>query len=302
MNYEQKALVIGVGINLVSSIVGIIYFVITKSQALFLDAFISFILCISTIISLVVTHTVNKKDNEKYPLGRYAIENLFLVFRSILMLLIIAYTLINGVITIINFYIGKLDNDLNINFIDLLIYTILMVGSCVLITITYSYFNKKLEVKSEIISIEIKSSIYDGLVTLFATSSLVLFRYIDFLNPYQEIGDSITVIILSLFYLIMPIKELKKQVKVLTDKRNFEKQEKKIKELINLKYPFFDIYDVYAIHSEEIVSIYVCLFPSRVINSNEINKYFKEINEFLYKEYPSSKVYLILTKSKLHSL
>ena len=91
LNYEQKALVIGVAINLVSSIIGIIYFIITKSQALFLDAFVSFILCVSTIISLVVTHAINKKDNEKYPLGRYAIENLFLVFRSILMLLIIAY-------------------------------------------------------------------------------------------------------------------------------------------------------------------------------------------------------------------
>ena len=302
MNYEQKALISGVGINLISSIIGIIYYVITKSQALFLDAFISFILCISTLVSLVVSKIINKKDNEKYPLGRYAIENLFLVFRSILMLLIIAYTLINGAITIIYFSLGKLENNLNINFLDLLIYTILMVGSCLLITIIYSFFNKKLDVKSEIITLEIKSSIYDGLVTLFATSSLILFRYIDCLTPYQEIGDSITVIILSLFYLVMPIKELSKQIKVLTDKRNHQKTEKIIKDLIKLRYPIFDIYDVYAIHSEEIVSIYVCLFPSKTIDSNDINNYFKEINDFLTSKYPSSKVYLILTKSKLHTL
>lgn len=302
MNYEQKALISGVGINLVSSIIGIIYYVITKSQALFLDAFISFILCISTIISLVVTKIINKKDNEKYPLGRYAIENLFLVFRSILMLLIIAYTLINGAITIIYFSLGKLENDLNINFIDLLIYTILMVGSCFLITLIYTYYNNKLKVKSEMISLEIKSSIYDGLVTLFATSSLTLFRYIDVLNPYQEIGDSITVIILSIFYLIMPIKELSKQIKILTDKRNHEQIEKRIKDSIILNYPLFNIYDVYAIYSEEIVSIYICLFPSKTIDSDDIHDYFKEINEFLTSKYPSSKIYLILTKSKLHVL
>ena len=94
----------------------------------------------------------------------------------------------------------------------------MMTSLCFLITFTYSFFNNKLSEKSEIINIEIKASIYDGLVTIFAISSLLLFSNISFLEPVKDIGDSITVIILSLFYLVTPIKELKKNIKRLKEK------------------------------------------------------------------------------------
>ena len=83
MHYERRALYWGIAINIFSSVLGILFFVFTKSQTLFLDGFISLILCVSTIVSVVVTKILNKKDSEKYPLGRYAIENLFLIFIAI---------------------------------------------------------------------------------------------------------------------------------------------------------------------------------------------------------------------------
>lgn len=302
MHYEQKALYRGVAINVFSALLGLVFFFITKSQTMFLDAFISLILCVSTIISLVVARVVNKKDSEKFPLGRYAIENLFLIFRAILMLGIIAYTLIEGIVTIVQFYEGTLVSDVNINYTYMLIYCVLMVGSCVAINVVYSYYNRKLEVPSEIIKIEITSSIFDGLVTLFATTSLLIFTYLPALNSIAPIGDSIVVIILSVGYLVLPIKEIVKQIRILTDKRENQDIEAEIRKFLNDEYSNFKIYDVYCALSGEVSSIYICLYPKEDLAASEISDEFVSIREELGQEYTNSKVILLLSDSKLHSM
>lgn len=302
MHYEQKALYWGVAINVFSALLGLVFFFITKSQTMFLDAFISLILCVSTIISLVIARVVSKKDSEKFPLGRYAIENLFLIFRAILMLGIIAYTLIEGIVTIVHFYDGTLVSDVNINFTYMIIYAVLMVGSCVAINVIYSYYNRKLEVPSEIIKIEITSSIFDGLVTLFAASSLLIFTYVPALSHISEIGDSIVVIILSIGYLILPIKEIVKQIRILTDKRENQDIESEIRKFLNDEYSNFKIYDVYCALSGDVSSIYICLYPKEDLAASEISDEFTSIREELGQEYTHSKVILLLSDSKLHSM
>ena len=302
MHYEQKALYWGVAINVFSALLGLVFFFITKSQTMFLDAFISLILCVSTIISLVIARVVSKKDSEKFPLGRYAIENLFLIFRAILMLGIIAYTLIEGIVTIVHFYDGTLVSDVNINFTYMIIYAVLMVGSCVAINVIYSYYNRKLEIPSEIIKIEITSSIFDGLVTLFAASSLLIFTYVPALSHISEIGDSIVVIILSIGYLILPIKEIVKQIRILTDKRENQDIESEIRKFLNDEYSNFKIYDVYCALSGDVSSIYICLYPKEDLAASEISDEFTSIREELGQEYTHSKVILLLSDSKLHSM
>lgn len=222
--YEVVALRLGTIINTLCSVTGFVFFLITKSMSILLDTLISVILCVSTVISIfvsnkIVTDTndnldsqnVKCKDNSK-------LESKFLIFRALIMLGIIIYTIVDGAICIYDFQKGTLQVDYNADNISLIIYGVMMTSLCFLITFTYSFFNNKLSEKSEIINIEIKASIYDGLVTIFAISSLLLFSNISFLEPVKDIGDSITVIILSLFYLVTPIKELKKNIKRLKEK------------------------------------------------------------------------------------
>ena len=169
---------------------------------------------VSTVISIFVSNKVVKDENLDNNVNKNSkLENKFLIFRALIMLGIIIYTIIDGSICIYDFSKGVLSLDYNADNVSLIIYAIMMTSLCFLITFTYSFFNNKLSEKSEIINIEIKASIYDGLVTIFAIGSLLVFGNISFLAPVKDIGDSITVIILSLFYLITPIKELKKNIK-----------------------------------------------------------------------------------------
>ena len=139
MNNEKKALIWGVGINAFSAVLGFVFYGLTKSQSLLLDSLVSFILVLSTVISLFVTNNAHKDESEEFPLGRWAIENLFLVFRAILMLLIIVYTITEAAITMTHFFQGTLVDDVNISIVSMVTYAALMVGSCIFINIIYSY-------------------------------------------------------------------------------------------------------------------------------------------------------------------
>ena len=302
MNYEQKALISGIIINAFSAILGILFFVLTNSKSLLLDGLISTILVISTIVSLLISKDMQKEASSKYPLGRRTLENIFLFLRAILMILIIFLSIVSGIITIIAYFSNYDVNVVNLDYKLMIIYASLMIGSCLLITLIYSYCNRKIPSGSDMIKIEIKSSIYDGLVTLFAVGSLLLFNHFSPNDALKAIGDSIIVIILSLIYLYAPIKELSKQAKILSDRRRLIGEEQKIIELIKTNFIDFDIFDVYFSYSPIEGVIYVCLFPNKKMSSDEIEKHFESIRQFLYKEYGNPKVILVLSKQKLHLL
>ena len=290
-NYEFRALIIGVIINLISAIVGFIFFYLTTSMSILLDGLISAILCGSTIVSIFVSNYVNKNDSKKYPFGRYAIENVFLLFRAIMMLGTIIFTILDGALTILDFINNQTIDNFNASNWQLIVYGLSMCGLCLLITLVYSILNKKSQVKSEIIRIEIKASLYDGLVTLVAISSLLLFSNIEFLSGIKEIGDSITVIILSIIYLYSPLKELIGQIKILIDRRRFVETEKELINNLQHKFLIFKFNDLYFAFSGDHYQIYISLYPKQNLKSEEITKKFQDI-----------KIYLLLSKEMIHNM
>lgn len=301
-NYEFRALIIGVIINLISAIVGFIFFYLTTSMSILLDGLISAILCGSTIVSIFVSNYVNKNDSKKYPFGRYAIENVFLLFRAIMMLGTIIFTILDGALTILDFINNQTIDNFNASNWQLIVYGLSMCGLCLLITLVYSILNKKSQVKSEIIRIEIKASLYDGLVTLVAISSLLLFSNIEFLSGIKEIGDSITVIILSIIYLYSPLKELIGQIKILIDRRRFVETEKELINNLQHKFLIFKFNDLYFAFSGDHYQIYISLYPKQNLKSEKITKKFQDIKNHLLNIYQDSKIYLLLSKEMIHNM
>lgn len=209
--YELKALRWGFIINLCLSIVGIIFYILTKSMSIFLDMIIASVLVVSSIISIYVSKYIYKKYNGKP--NKFTLENYFLIFRSLLMIIIILYSLISGILSIISFKNGKYITDFNASNFELILFCILMCGGCLLIMVIFLYYYKKCNKQSNMILIEIKASIFDTLVTFFGITSLWIFGNISFLSSVKEIGDSITVLMLSIIYIFIPLKEIYTQIK-----------------------------------------------------------------------------------------
>lgn len=301
-NYEFRALLIGVILNFISTFLGIAFYTKTQSSSMLLDAVISAILFGTTIISLIVSNNVNKRETSRYPLGRYAIENMFLLFRSIMMLGTVAFSIIQGVLAIYNFFIYNGDIAYDATNKELITYGLLMTILCLSITTAYLICYKKTKGTSEIIKLELKGSIYDELVTFFAIGSLLLFANVSFLEKLAPIADSIVVILLSIFYAISPSKELFNQIKVLIDERRFKDKEDELINYLKEKYNEYDFFDLYFSYTGNIFNIYITLLPKEDKLVSEINKVRDSIYEYLYKEYNYCKVYLIFDERRIHKL
>lgn len=208
---ELKALRWGLIINICLSIVGIIFYILTESMSIFLDMIIASVLVVSSIISIYVSKYVNRKYQTR--VNKFTLENYFLIFRSLLMIIIILFSLVDGISSIISFKNGSFESSFDASNLELGLFCFLMCGGCLLIMGIFIYYYRKLNKKSDMILIEIKAAIFDTLVTFFGVSSLWIFSNISFLNTVKEIGDSITVVFLSLIYLFIPLKEIYQQIK-----------------------------------------------------------------------------------------
>ena len=209
--FELKALRWGFIINVCLSVVGIVFYILTKSMSIFLDMIIASVLVVSSIISIYVSKHVEKKYHCKP--NKFTLENAFLIFRSILMIIIILYSLIGGISSIISFKNGTYESEFEASNLELGLFCFLMCGGCLLIMGIFMYYYKKVNKQSGMILIEIKAAIFDTLVTFFGISSLWIFSNISFLSSVKEIGDSITVVMLSIIYIFIPLKEIYGQLK-----------------------------------------------------------------------------------------
>ena len=209
--YELRALRWGLIINACLSVVGIVFYILTKSMSIFLDMIIASVLVISSLISIYVSKYIENKYHCKP--DKFTIENYFLIFRSVLMIIIILYSLISGISSIISFKNGTFESDFEASNLELGLFCFLMCGGCLLIMAIFVYYYKKVNKQSDMILIEIKAAIFDTLVTFFGISSLWIFSNISFLSSVSEIGDSITVVMLSIIYIFIPLKEIFEQIK-----------------------------------------------------------------------------------------
>ena len=163
--YELKALRWGFIINACLSVVGIVFYILTKSMSIFLDMIIASVLVVSSIISIYVSKYVEKKYHGKPNV--FTLENVFLIFRSTLMIIIILYSLISGISSIISFINGDFTSDFEASNLELGLFCFLMCGGCLLIMAIFLYYYKKVNKQSGMILIEIKAAIFDTLVTFF---------------------------------------------------------------------------------------------------------------------------------------
>jgi predicted Co/Zn/Cd cation transporter (cation efflux family) len=209
--FELKALRWGFIINVCLSVVGIVFYILTKSMSIFLDMIIASVLVLSSIISIYVSKHVEKKYHCKP--NKFTLENAFLIFRSVLMIVIILYSLIGGISSIVSFKNGTYESEFEASNLELGLFCFLMCGGCLLIMGIFMYYYKKVNKQSGMILIEIKAAIFDTLVTFFGISSLWIFSNISFLSSVKEIGDSITVVMLSIIYIFIPLKEIFSQLK-----------------------------------------------------------------------------------------
>jgi len=202
---EVNTLQIGIWINIFMGICGWIGYYFADSYALALDGNFSFISALSFFVAMRITR---QKDfiSEKYPLGFYSVENIYAFLQGILLIGITVYAILQGAANIVAYSKGELPETLKI--LPLMIYTVTMIFACIATWFFYKRRFEKTEKQSPILKAETVAAFMDMLVTCGTGVALVAVAMVPpsssfhFLN---YIGDSIIVIIISLFLLRAPI-------------------------------------------------------------------------------------------------
>lgn len=205
---EMRTLKVGIWINILMGICGWVGYHFANSYALALDGSLCAISAISFIVALRIT---GKRDvkSEEYPFGIYSVENVYAMLQGILLIAFTVYAIFEGVRNIAAFlFSGKSDAE-PLRTFPLLVYTVGMVFACGGVWIYYRAQLKKTNGESPILKSETVAAYMDTFVTIGTGIALILMAIIpdtSTLSFLNYIGDSIIVIVISLFLLPSPIR------------------------------------------------------------------------------------------------
>nr|WP_295809336.1 cation transporter [uncultured Nitratireductor sp.] len=184
--------------NLFMSVAGILAAILSNSTAIMLDGLFSLIGFAAAFLGRRISRTVDAGPDRLRPLGYAADEALFSTFRALSLLGLVSFAVASAGMSIYNYIRGAATPSLN--FGPLFIYFAVIGVFCFLLWAIHRYTWSRTGKVSDILKLEAKAAVFDGIITLAAgvgLGAVYLFRD-GFLAPIAPIGDSIVVLILCL--------------------------------------------------------------------------------------------------------
>lgn len=205
---ERTVRVIIIG-NIIAAAAGVLAFIATSSQALFLDAFYSVIALLSSIAAYIMA-SASKIKTKHYPKGLQFLEPLYAVLKSLLVLVLLIYSVYSVSLDAWVYFTSGEGQPINIG--PIIPYAIAMVIECFFFAyFTYSQ-NKKMSFTSTILAAESKTCYVDGLQSLGIGIAALIIYFIDIdgkLGFLHYTGDFFITVVLAICSIKEPICVLK---------------------------------------------------------------------------------------------
>lgn len=204
---ERKLIVYSVYAATFFSLSGIIVGFLAKSQIILFDGIYSLISVALSLLSLAAAKFMSKSDWKHFPFGKTEIEPLVIIFKYTIILILVVVSFTGAFISL--FYGGR-NVQLDIAFIYSLVGTVGCYGF-------YSLINKRSRnVKSGLLDAEANQWLMDTLVSgavFFAFLIAIIFSRIPLLTPLVAYLDPAMVMIVSIYFIRLPVKEITCSIK-----------------------------------------------------------------------------------------
>lgn len=205
---EQQSLIFTICMNGLFAVAGLLIFILTNMQSLFLDFFFSLMAMISTISAILIS-IYSKKKTKKYPDGMWFLEPLYAIFKSSLTLFFILGSLIPSFIIANKYFSTGVGTPLN--FGPTIPYAIIMFTLCFSSGMFNKFQNKRIKNISTMLSAEAKINFIDGFQSLGIGLAVGLLYFIDIDGKFGFLhytGDFFITAILVLLSISEPIKTI----------------------------------------------------------------------------------------------
>ena len=193
---ERRALTISKWGNLFMGAAGILAAWLSNSQALLVDGLFSLIGFAAAVLGARITAQARRGPDHNRPLGYAVDESLFVTFRALSLLGLVAFAISNSVLNITTYATGGAIAGLLYG--PIIIYFILICVVCAGLAFVHRAAWLSTGKQSGILRLEMQAAIFDGMITLAAGVGLSIMPLLKGgpLGWLSPIGDSVIVILL----------------------------------------------------------------------------------------------------------
>lgn len=310
---EGESLKIAKWLNLLQGAGGILASIITGSSYLMVDGFFSIVNWGSVAMADVVAGKTESTPTRRYPLGKQGMESLFLMFRSLIMIVLFSMGIVSSLQNIVTYFTtGEATPITNPGVI--FIYTILMTLAGLITMFVHIKNNKKINNESEILKMETKASLFDALLTFFGSASLLVVPLIpdgtlvtSATFDIRPIIDSVLIIFLSMLILKEPIQFFISEIKRASGERMDVDEEFKIRKLVkdraeDPRLVEVELRDVYVLEQGKNHEIHTTFSFESKKSIEELDELRDLLQEIISEEFERSIIFITFSHEKINQV
>lgn len=202
---ERRSLEHGKWGNLLMAVAGVVAAYLSRSDALLVDGLYSGVNFVSAIVAARISVAVARPADRRYPFWYDVHEALYVTFRSLVLLGILAFAVSGAVGKIVVYATGGEVPELV--FGPILVYSIAMVVICLVLAAWHHYNWRRSGRRSELLTTESRAAVVDAVISGGAGGGLLaagLLRgtALEFVVP---VADSIIVLVMCVFIIRQPV-------------------------------------------------------------------------------------------------
>jgi predicted Co/Zn/Cd cation transporter (cation efflux family) len=202
---ERRSLTLGKWGNLLMAVSGVAAAFLSRSDALLVDGLYSGVNFLSAIVAARITLAVARPADRRYPFGYDAFEALYVKYRSMVLIGIMAFAVFGALGKIVTYATGGDVPELV--FGPILVYSVVMVALCLGLAMWHHHNWKQSGRQSEILCTESRAAVVDAVISAGAgggllSAALLRGTVLGFLVP---VADAIVVLVMCAFIGRQPI-------------------------------------------------------------------------------------------------
>ena len=211
--YEQRSLTVGMWANLFMGVSGVTAAILSHADALMVDGLYSAVNFASAIVAGKVAASVMRAPDKRRPFGYDANESLYVLFRSLVLMGILAFAGFNALHKIIHYIRGGDVPELV--FGPITVYVLLMVAICFSLAAWHGYNWRKTGRRSEILATERTAAVVDGLISAGAGGALLAVTLLRGtpLEVIIPVADALVVLVMATLMFPQPTGMLRRAIR-----------------------------------------------------------------------------------------
>ncbi len=294
---ETRSLRIGMWGNLIMAAAGVIAAHMSRSDALLVDGLYSGVNFVSAIVATQVAASVLRPANRLYPFGYSAYEAIYVNFRSLILVGIIAFAGFNASKKIAHYATGGDVPELV--FGPILIYSVMMVAICVALALVHRRNWQRTEKRSEVLRTEASASTVDGVISGGAGAGLVGTQLLEgtFLSFLVPISDSIVVLVMAAFVIRAPLHmffaALREIAGESADKETRDKVRKQVEQILTANE--FKVFDVAVTKLGRSFAIVPFAKPKHSVDGDQVDALTRKIEQKCLEELGETRTAIVIT-------